>query len=181
MSMIRLRHRRVFNWMWWHRTSSSSNAACNKEQLERETTRSFEASSGSTCGFSAAAAAAAASKSWGAAAPLPPPPPTYQDLTVALKGPVIHPRSRNYYYLERQVLSSFFQAWLGAMDAISGVLSRELEELQQVVARLLPCIVPLDYYLEDVDQHQSLAWGEPPSFNDYSCYNCYGSIPKCIF
>ena len=73
MSMIRLRHRRVFNWMWWHRTSSSSNAACNKEQLERETTRSFEASSGSTCGFSAAAAAAA-SKSWGAAAPLPPPP-----------------------------------------------------------------------------------------------------------
>ena len=31
------------------------------------------------------------------------------------------------------------------------------EELQQVVARLLPCIVPLDYYLEDVDQHQSLA------------------------
>ena len=121
MSMIRLRHRRVFNWMWWHRTSSSSNAACNKEQLERETTRSFEASSGSTCGFSAAAAA---SKSWGAAAPLPPPPPTYQDLTVALKGPVIHPRSRNYYYLERQVLSSFFQAWLGAMDAISGVLSR---------------------------------------------------------
>ena len=39
MSMIRLRHRRVFNWMWWHRTSSSSNAACNKEQLERETTQ----------------------------------------------------------------------------------------------------------------------------------------------
>lgn len=51
-------------------------------------------------------------------------PRLYQDLTVALKGPVIHPRSRNYYYLERQVLSSFFQAWLGAMDAISGVLSR---------------------------------------------------------
>ena len=84
-------------------------------------------------------------------------PRLYQDLTVALKGPVIHPRSRNYYYLERQVLSSFFQAWLGAMDAISGVLSREYQQLQQVVARLLPCIVPLDYYLEDVDQHQSLA------------------------